>query len=123
MEDLFDPRQGLRWTAKAPDGYAITRISRTGVLYGEDTGDYVPLRLHEARAALFDPIPSSKNADRGSLRTSTAIDQGTALTCVLLGASRNGGTTAAGRRWDETEECVDPQVDWAECPSFPDLPK
>lgn len=109
MEDRYDPGQGLRWTAKAPDGYAITRISRNGMLYGEDTADSVPLRLHEARAALFDPIPSSKNASSASIRTSTAIYQGTALTCILLGAPKNGAPSAGGRRWDETEECVDPQ--------------
>ena len=109
MEDIFDPKQGLRWTAKAPDAYAITRISRNGMLYGEDTGSYVPLRLHEARAALFDPIPSKETANRASIRTSTAIYQGMALTCILLSGRDSGAPAANGRRWDETEECIDPQ--------------
>ena len=53
------PRQGLRWTARSSAAYAITRISSQGMFYGEETASYVPLRLQEARAALFDPIPSS----------------------------------------------------------------
>jgi hypothetical protein len=109
MEDVFDPKQGLRWTAKAADGYAITRISSNGMLYGEDGASYVPLRLHEARAALFDPIASLENVKRASIRTSTAVYQGSALTCVLLSGSGRGAPTVGGRRWDETEECIDPQ--------------
>ena len=38
MEDTFDPRYGLRWTAKDSAAYAITRISNNGMLYGEETG-------------------------------------------------------------------------------------
>jgi hypothetical protein len=110
MEDVFDPRQGLRWTAKGPDGYTITRISKNGVLYGDDTADYVPLRLQEARAVLFDPLPSPENVKRASIRTSTVAYHGVALTCVLLSGSGSAlPTAAAGRRWDESEECIDPQ--------------
>jgi len=109
MEDVFDTRQGLRWTATGPGGYTITRISRNGMLYGDDTGAYVPLRLQEARAALFDPMPSAENVNRASIRTSIVARNGVALTCVLLSSSGNGMITAAGRRWDESEECIDPQ--------------
>ncbi|HXB69646.1 MAG TPA: hypothetical protein VNY05_15455 [Candidatus Acidoferrales bacterium] len=117
MEDVFDPRQGLRWTAKASDGYAITRISQKGMLYGEETASYVPLRLHEARAALFDPMASPESLNRGSVRTSTVIYHGAPITCILLsgppgaGQQQDDGLPAAtsGRRWDETEECIDPQ--------------
>ncbi len=109
MEDVFDPRQGLRWTARGPGGYTITRISKNGMLYGDDTTDYVPLRLQEARAALFDPMPSAESVNRASIRTSTVVRHGAALTCVLLSGSGNGLPTATGRRWDESEECIDPQ--------------
>jgi hypothetical protein len=117
MEDVFDPRQGLRWTAKASDGYAITRISQKGMLYGEETASYVPLRLHEARAALFDPMPSPESLSRGSIRTSTVIYHGAPITCILLSGPAGAGqqhddglpAAASGRRWDETEECIDPQ--------------
>ena len=75
MEDMFDPQQGLRWTAKAAAGYTTTQISSNQTFYGEGTASTIPLRLHEARAALFDPIPSSGNADRALIRTSTASFQ------------------------------------------------
>lgn len=109
MEDIFDPRLGLRWTARSADGYAITRISTGGRLYGEESGSYVPLRLHEARAALFDPMPTAEHVNRGAIRTATAVFEGMALTCVMLSAGA-GGAGAAGRRWDESEECIDPQT-------------
>lgn len=109
MEDVFDPAKGLRWTATGPGNYSITRISVNGMLYGEETGSYIPLRLHEVRAALFDPIPSPANANRSSLRTLNAQYRGTPLTCILLSAAANTAVTAAGRRWNETEECIDPQ--------------
>ena len=109
MEDVFDPKQGFRWTAKASASYAITRISSNGMLYGDDPPSYVPLRLQEARAALFDPIPSSGNVKGALVRTSTATFAGTQLTCLLLSSPGKAATAAPGRRWDETEECIDPQ--------------
>ena len=109
MEDVFDPRQGFRWTAKAAASYAITRISSNGMLYGEETANHIPLRLQEARAALFDPIPSSGNVNRASIRKSAAIFNGAQLTCVLISGSGNAAGATPGRRWDETEECIDPQ--------------
>jgi hypothetical protein len=110
MEDVFDPRLGHRWTAKNGTSYAIIRIStNNGMLYGEDTASYVPLRLHEARAALFDAIPASQNAGRGSIRKADGILNGARLNCVLLSGSRNASAAAGGRRWDESEECFDPR--------------
>ena len=111
MEDVFDPGQGLRWTARASDGYTITRISQKGMLYGAETASYVPLRLHEARAALFDPMASPESLNRGSIRTSTVIYHGAPITCILLSGPPDGLPAAtSGRRWDETEECIDPQA-------------
>lgn len=109
MEDVFDPNQGFRWTASASGLYAITRISSHGMLYGEETADYIPLRLQEARAALFDPIPSVPNLTRASIRTSTVSFNGAQLICILLSGSRNAATAASGRHWNESEECINPQ--------------
>jgi hypothetical protein len=108
MEDLFDPQQGLRWTAQAAAGFKVTRISAHGMSYGEGTASTIPLRLQEARAALFDPIPAEANIKLQSIRTSTALNGGK-LTCILLSGSRSTAAAASGRRWDETEECIDPQ--------------
>lgn len=109
MEDVFDPKQGLRWTAKASAGYAITRISSNGMLYGEETASYVPLRLQEARAALFDPMPAQGSVARASIRTSSTVFNGTQLTCILISGSGKAANATEGRQWEETEECIDPQ--------------
>ena len=108
MEDLFDPKQGLRWTAKTAN-YSITRISSNGMLYGDDTASYVPLRVHEARAALFDPIPASGNVAGASIRTSKSVFNGVQLTCILVSGSGNAGNASKGRLWEESEDCVDPK--------------
>jgi hypothetical protein len=109
LEEIYDPRLGLRWTASLPGSYSITRISSHGVRYGEETDSYVPLRLHEVRAALFDPLPSRKLANGAAVRTADAVLGGQQLTCVLLSSS---GAQDANprRRWTESEECVDPDT-------------
>ena len=109
MEDIFDPQQGLRWTAKTASGYATTQISSHGMFYREGTSTIVPLRLQEARAALFDPIPSTGWVDRDQIRTSTSNFNGHPVTCVLLSGLGNAPTATPGRRWEETEECIDPR--------------
>jgi len=117
MEDISDPAQGLRWTAKASAGYMTTQISTNGMFYGEGTSSTIPLRLHEARAALFGPIPSVGSLDRASIRTSTATFHGAAVTCVLLSSSGSAANATTGRSWEETEECIDPQSGCCKCSS------
>lgn len=109
MEDMFVPRQGHRWTATAASGgYTTTAVATAGEIYGDGTASAVPLRLLEARGVLFDPMQSPAYADRGSIRTSTATFRGATVTCLLLSRSKNA-SLAAGRDWDESEECIDPQ--------------
>ena len=106
MEDVFDPQLGLRWTATLPGAYSITRISSRGALYGEESDSYVPLRLHEARAALFHALPGANYVNRASIRTAGVEWNGQQLTCVYVSGA--GGGTNPIRRWNETEECIDP---------------
>jgi len=109
MEDVFDPQQGLRWTAQAAAGYTTTQIFVNKTSYGDGTANIIPLRLQEARAALLDPLPSLANADRDLIRTSAATFNGAPVTCILLSGSRSAPTVTPGRRWEESEECIDPQ--------------
>ncbi len=109
MEDISDPQQGLRWTAKAAAGYMTTQIFSNDMFFGEGTAITIPLRLHEARAALFGPIPSAESVDHEMIRTSLATFNGKQVTCILLSSSGNAAAAAPGRRWVETEECIDPQ--------------
>lgn len=109
MEDVFDPQQGLRWTAETASGYSTSRISSNGMFYAEGTASTIPLRLQEARAALFDAIPSAEYVDHGSIRTSPSAYHGAQVTCVLLMDPGNAPNPKPTRRWEETEECIDPQ--------------
>ncbi|HTW65245.1 MAG TPA: hypothetical protein VME17_11540 [Bryobacteraceae bacterium] len=107
MEDWFAPGEGLRWTANS-GAFSITEIFSNGKSYVDGTSGYIPLRLHEARAALFGTLPSPAAFQRDAIRTSTATFEGTQVTCILFSAKK-GATDAPVRRWDETEECIDPQ--------------
>ncbi len=115
LQETFDPKQGLHWTARTTRSaysFAHTQISTNGKLYSETATSYIPLRLHEARAALFGSIPSARDASRDQIRTAAASYKGIALTCVLLSTPINAPNSAAreavqARRWDETEECID----------------
>lgn len=107
MEDLFDPSQGLRWTATTEAGYTVTQISAKKMYYRDATASTVPLRLHEARAALLDPI--GQVGKRDVIRTSTATFHGAQVTCVLISGSGSGAGALPARSWEETEECIDPQ--------------
>jgi len=120
MEDIFDPQQGLRWTARTGNAYTITEISSKGKLYSEGTEGPIPLRLQEARAALLDAIPSAARMalldlpsaaefTRAPVRTAMATFQGTSVTCVLYSLAQTTATAEPGRRWQELEDCVDPQ--------------
>lgn len=109
MEDIFDPRQGLRWTANTAAGYSIAEIASKGNLYSEGTDGPIPLRLQEARAALLDVIASPANLQRAAIRTASATYAGKPVICVLFSAARGSVAGETGRRWDETEDCVDSQ--------------
>jgi hypothetical protein len=109
MEDVFSPGQGVHWTATSSAGYSITGIFAGNAIYAEGSASAIPLRLQEARALLFNPLPSVAYAGSGSIRTVAASFRGSPITCVLLARSRNVANPAAGRGWDEAEECIDSQ--------------
>jgi len=107
MEDQFVPGMGLRWTAQTTQaGYSVTRITAGNATWADGTSSTLPLRLHEARVALFDSMPPAANLGHAAIRTSTVAYNGAQLTCILLSASAGA---APGRRAEETEECIDPQ--------------
>jgi hypothetical protein len=109
MEDISDPKLGLRWTATAAAGYTITEISSNRQSYAQGTASTVPLRLHEVRAALFGSLQIAEGLDRDFIRTSNATFHGMQVACVLLSPSGNAPVAATGRAWEEIEDCIDPQ--------------
>jgi hypothetical protein len=109
MEDRYVSGQGLHWTAKSANGYAITGIFAPKAVYSDPTPAAIPLRLQEARSMLYNPLPSVDYAGSGSIRTFVASFHGLSVTCLLLAHSRNVQNPAVGRGWEENEECIDPQ--------------
>jgi hypothetical protein len=110
MEEIFSPQYGTRWNVKGPAGFALTEISADNRNYAEGTAGTtgtIPLRLHEARSALFGALATNS---QDSIRTATAKYNGVPVTCYLLAGSEHMPTSAPGRRWDETEECIDSQT-------------
>ncbi len=109
MEDIFYPGAGLHWTAKSAAGFSISGIFGVQDTYAEASESVIPLRLQEARALLYNPLPSVNYAGGGSIRTTTTSFQGSPLTCILLSRSRSAAHAANQRDWDESEECIDSQ--------------
>jgi hypothetical protein len=109
MEDVFALGQGLHWTALSASGYAVTGIFGTDEAWADAPASAIPLRLQEARATLYNPLPSVAYANSGSIRTLAATFRGQALTCVLLARSGSGTHPTTQRGWEESEDCIDPQ--------------
>lgn len=107
MEELFIPREGTRWTASAAAGYSLTQISSGDRHYEDGPAGSIPLRLHEVRGALLSPIPT--NVSRRLLRTSAATYKGKPVSCVLISTSVRPSRVSSGRRWEEIEDCIDPE--------------
>jgi len=107
MEDT-SPAPGLyRWTIQSPS-YSAIHLNINHVVYSNQPGDSLPLRLLQAREAIFYKEPAV--GPRASLRTANASLNGVELTCALI--SRNAKPTDAtgSRRWEEEEYCVDPKA-------------
>ena len=108
MEETFMPGQ-LRWTATSTGGYTATSIMGGRHVYTHGTTNIMPLRLQQARSALFAPVATPNFTNGDLIRTSTAAFNGMQLTCVLLSGKNNSTSVISGRRWEESEECIDPQ--------------
>ncbi len=109
MEDRFVPGRGLHWTAQSSAGYSAAGIFAPKETYAEASISGVPLRLQEARAVLYNPLPSVSYAGSGSIRTFSANFRGLDVTCILLAHARNVQNPASGRGWEESEDCIDTQ--------------
>ncbi len=110
MEDEFAPGQGLYWTAQSVAGYSIAGIFGANDTYAQASDSIIPLRLQEARAVLYNPLPPVPYASGGSMRTVETTFRGAPVLCVLLDRSRNVSRPAAQRGWDESEDCIDSQT-------------
>src|SRR5581483_7684983 len=106
MEETFMPGQGLRWTATSTGGYSGTSIMGGRHVYTHGTTNIMPLRLQQARSALFGPLATPNFTNGDLIRTSTAAFNGMQLTCILLSGKNASSSVASGRRWEESEDCI-----------------
>jgi hypothetical protein len=107
LEDTSPATNLYRWTAQGPN-FSAVHLTVNRVLYTDQATDTLPLRLVQAREAIFYSDPML--GPRASLRTAAATLDGLEVTCALI--SHNGAPVSAttdGRRWDEEEYCVDPK--------------
>jgi len=99
--------QGYRWTAKGPNYSAINVYpeSTQSVLYGNQPGGILPLRLLQVRAAIFFTYPTV--GPQASVRTATGFLNGVEQRCVLIVIGAGDRTFTGARNWEESEYCVD----------------
>ncbi len=106
LEETWSSGSRWRWTAHLGD-FAIDRLSLNGRLYDDPVPAVLPLRIQMLRQAFFRPV--NHPLSYALVRTAAATWNGSAVTCVL---TSGGGdvSNAVGRRWQETEYCVDPKT-------------
>ncbi len=94
-----------RWTARL-GGYSQTRVFSGSAAYDETMAP-MPLRLATVRTSVLNPMPG--NWSHSLIRFAGGKWNGKDVICALIsdfGSSAN----SPGRRWSESEFCVDPKT-------------
>jgi len=107
MEETWLSPAAFRWTARLGD-FSLTRIYADGRLYDDAAVDFIPMRVHMLRDAVFWPI--NFNQAHALVRTAKAEWKGKELTCILTSGEMAEATPTPGRRWIEREYCIDPST-------------
>ena len=106
VEETWLNGQTWRWSARLGD-YSQLRIFYKGTAYDDKPRGHMPLRLQMVRNAVFWPVTG--RFAPALLRMATANWQGTEVACMLISGGGNDAAATAGRRWEETEYCIDPK--------------
>lgn len=106
LEDTSPSRDVYRWSAQGPS-YSAINLYSSQLVYSNQPSGGIPLRLAQVRTAIFFMYPAV--GPRASLRTVAASLNGTDVNCVLVSYSLPVKSTTGGRRWEESEYCVDPK--------------
>jgi hypothetical protein len=107
LEDISPSRGIYRWMAQGPS-YSVTNLytnTTQGILYSNQPGGVVPLRLEQVREALFFIYPQT--GPRASIRTATGYLNGVQQSCFLIVNGFRGPALAGSRKWLESEFCAD----------------
>ena len=104
LEDTSPGSNLYRWSAQGP-GYSAIHLFDHRMLYSNQPGVSIPVRLAQVRSAIFFTRPVV--GPRATLRTATASLNGAALTCILLSHMGAAKGATGGRRWAESEYCIE----------------
>ncbi len=104
MEETWFGSYSFRWSASLGN-FSMTRIAARGRLFDDRPLEFIPMRVHMLRGAIFWPI----NFDQAHalIRTAAANWKGKDLTCILTSGGMSDPTATPGRRWVEREFCVE----------------
>lgn len=104
LEDVSPGTGVYRWTAQGPS-YSAVNFYHNWVLYSNQPANSVPMRLVQARAAIF--FTQTMLGPQASLRTAAANFNSSELVCALVSHAPMVKGATGGRRWEEAEYCVD----------------
>lgn len=107
LQDTSPGRGLYRWTAQGPNYAAVNLYNTTtqGMLYSNQPGGVLPLRLVQVREAIF--FNFAPIGPQVPFRTAPGYVNGAAQNCVLIGQVLRGQTSTGGRGWGDSEYCVD----------------
>ena len=107
LEDISPGPRIYRWTAQGPNYAAANLYNNTtqGMLYSNQPGGALPLRLVQVREAIF--FNFAQFATQAPFRTAAGYVNGAAQTCVLIRQGARNQTSSGSRDWGDSEYCVD----------------
>lgn len=107
IEETWMSGQTFRWSARLGD-YSQLRIYRGGAAYDDKPRGSIPLRIQMVRQSVFWPVTG--RFAPALIRMATANWQGSEVACMLISGGGNDSAATPGRRWEETEYCIDPKT-------------
>ncbi len=107
LEDTSNGAGGYRWTAEGPGFSVVNLFVKNNVLYSSQPATALPLRLAQVRGLIF--FKTTPLGPRASLRSAAASLDGEEVQCVLVSHPMQPKLDTGGRRWEESEYCVDPK--------------
>jgi hypothetical protein len=107
VEETWMSPNTWRWSARLGD-YSQLRIFYEGAAYDDKPRGSIPLRIQMVRQSVFWPVTG--RFAPALIRMATAKWQGTEVACTLVSGARNDASPTPGRRWEETEYCIEPKT-------------
>ncbi|MGA3028792.1 MAG: hypothetical protein ABSF98_28975 [Bryobacteraceae bacterium] len=117
LEDISPFGGVYRWAVQGP-AYSVVNLYTGGILYSSQPSGGIPLRLAQARAAVF--FNYKLVGPHSLVRTASAALNGAGLSCVLFEPNSRAQPSAGGRSWRDSEYCVDAHsgllITWSPAP-------